>query len=344
MEKQALLSEKHEIELVKGEHFEQNNDNWDADEDELGRQAEVGLQQHEGEECHALDGEEEQVGLHPSLHALAVEEHAARQPVECGLQQGAGPDGAGVERDDPVVVGAEGVGDEALGVEEVGQCQEQAGLHGEEELEAQLLGGLGDGGGVLALHAEEGLGLAQDEVARVGERHGHQYEAGQQERRDEVVAREVVGHGVARHARPPSEQLGVEAGLAVEVGLAVVDGQLHVAQAATLVVAGQVERVGLLAPVDGLGLEVGLYGRVLLRGRGILGQPTQHLCRRERGGRCGMGLRGLPRGFGLRGGGMGCKAVGGLAVHQIPKSSRILSTQSSFSQVKSSTCMVFVSW
>ena len=95
------------------------------------------------------------------------------------------------------------------------------------------------------------------------------------------------------------------------------------------------ERVGLLAPVDFLGLDVGADSGVLLGRSGILGQPSEHLPRLE--------------------------LVGGVLVvelllcslcsedtvvnllHQSENAFLISSTRSSFSQVKSSTSIVRVS-
>ena len=102
-------------------------------------------------------------------------------------------------------------------------------------------------------------------------------ETAQQQQRDNVVASNAVGHGVASNALSSAKHIGVKERLARKIRLAVIFRQTDITKAFAHRLPRQVQGVGALAPGDIRRLDMRLHGRVLLCGRSVTWQPRQHL-------------------------------------------------------------------
>ena len=154
---------------------------------------------------------------------------------------------------------------------------EQTGLQCKEYLETYFARCLGYLGGSFVANAEEMLYLTEDEVARLGESHAAQYETTQEQRGEQVVAGDGIRHGVACHPWPSGGHFGMVIRTLRKERLAIIERQINNAHILSHRVPRQVQGVGAVAPMDGVGLKMCLNGRILLFGSSVVGQPTKHL-------------------------------------------------------------------
>ena len=181
------------------------------------------------------------------------------------------------DADNNELLGDEGFYAQVPQVKEEEDGIEQTGLQGKEYLETYLARCLGYFGSAFVAHAEEMLYLAKDEVARLGESHAAQDETTQKQRGEQVVAGDGIRHRVACNSWPSGWHFGMVVRTLREERLAIIERQINNAHILSHRVPRQVQGVGAIAPMDGVGLEVCLNGRVLLFGRSVVGQPTKHL-------------------------------------------------------------------
>ena len=218
-----------------------------------------------------------------SMNFILVEEHPAGELVEHDLEDEVEQDDDAEDDDGDVLVVDQVGGNLVAHAEEADEGSEQAGLHDEEEQESQFRCCFADFCGFLARLSEHGLQLQHDEACRLREAYDGHDEAENQDGADDVVAGNVVGYGVTRHALLSAFDFGVIVGLPLEERSASEFLENHVGHRLRHGMSGQVERVGLRAPVDGVGLEVSLNSRVQLCRCGIFGQLAHHLRSRKSG-------------------------------------------------------------
>ena len=194
-----------------------------------------------------------------------------------GLQQEVARHQTRKDADNNELLGDEGFYAQMPQVKEEEDGIEQTGLQCKEYLETYFARRLGYFGGSFVAHAEEMLYLSKDEVARLGESHAAQDETAQEQRGKQVVAGDGIRHRVACHPWPSGRHFGMVIRTLRKERLTIIERQINNAHILSHRVSRQVQGVGARAPMNGVGLEVCLNGRVLLFGGSVVGQPTKHL-------------------------------------------------------------------
>jgi hypothetical protein len=218
-----ILPKKDDITLIKRHDFNDYKHCGDVNCYFINREVEV--RSHDDcRQCQqALQGDDEEEGLHPLSVSFTIEEHAVDQGVESHLQQeidfGECPEDKNqvIGRRKYVVIAMDGEG-----VEVAERGKEQTSEDDDEQLEALLAAGLGHNGHALMGGGEEVLDLTGEEATNAGIGDDGQQEGAQQEQRDDIVATHAVGHGVARGAEAPTLQFRVKEGVSREESLLIV--------------------------------------------------------------------------------------------------------------------------
>jgi len=190
------LPEKDVPTLIKCQYFAKKQDENISIDSFFERKIEIYLHQCDGEKKDSLEGKKEQDGVLPLLHLPVCEEHAVDGLVERELQEEVAEEAAEEQSHQMIVCYQKGIGLMVGSIDEDVDGEQQAGQDNQKELEVHL--GPGDARIMgIARWQHEVLQSLIEEAADM--RHGdHQdNETNEQQRGEEVVAPDGIGHGLA---------------------------------------------------------------------------------------------------------------------------------------------------